>query len=80
MSTKVDKLLLRAGLAELSMENQSDPTSFLSPRQAAKLLNLPTHTILRMIHRKELAALKVGTRWRIPSTELAKWTQAHRET
>jgi excisionase family DNA binding protein len=62
------------------MENQSGPASFLSPRQAAKLLNLPTHTVLRMIHRKELAALKVGTRWRIPSTELTKWTEAHRET
>ena len=62
------------------MEKEADPTPFLTPRQAAKLLNLPTHTILRMIHRKELAALKVGTRWRIPSTELAKWTQAHRET
>jgi len=53
------------------MEHQADPT-FLTPRDAAKLLNLPTHRILRMIHRKELPALKVGNRWRIPRTELAK--------
>jgi excisionase family DNA binding protein len=75
---KVDKLLLRASFEERSMEKQSDPSSFLSPRQAARLLNLPTHTVLRMIHRKEVAALKVGTRWRIPRTELTKWAQAHR--
>lgn len=62
------------------MDKQSDATSFLTPRQAARLLNLPTYTILRMIHRKELPALQVGTRWRIPAIELAKWAQAHRET
>jgi excisionase family DNA binding protein len=74
------QVIVESGLVELSMEKQSDPTSFLTPHQAAKVLNLPTYTVLRMIHRKELPALKVGTRWRIPVTELAKWAQAHRET
>jgi len=47
------------------MKKPADPT-FLTPRDAANLLNLPTHSVLRMIHRKELPALKVGSRWRIP--------------
>jgi excisionase family DNA binding protein len=46
------------------MEKEADPT-FLTPREAAKLLNLPTHRVLNMIHRKELPALKVGKHWRI---------------
>ena len=41
------------------MKKEADPT-FLTPREAAKLLNLPTHTVLIMIHRNELPALKVG--------------------
>ena len=53
------------------MEHQADPT-FLTPHDAAKLLNLPTHRILRMIHRKELPALKVGNRWRIPKSAVTK--------
>ena len=48
------------------MEKQADPAQFLTPEQAAKLLNLPLRTIRRMIHSKELPALKVGSRWRIP--------------
>jgi excisionase family DNA binding protein len=49
------------------MEKQADSTPLLlTPREAAKLLNLPTRTIRRMIHSKELPALKVGSRWRIP--------------
>ena len=47
-------------------------TEFLTPQQAAKLLNLPTHKVLRMIHRKKLRAVKLGTRWRIPKSALTK--------
>ena len=54
------------------MENEADPTPFLAPRQAAKLLNLPTHRVLKMIHRQELPALKVGSQWRIPKSEVIK--------
>jgi excisionase family DNA binding protein len=42
------------------MEKHDDRTEFLTLQQAAKLLNLPTHRVLTMIHRKELPALKVG--------------------
>jgi excisionase family DNA binding protein len=56
---------------EVSMEKEADPT-FVTPREAAKLLNLPTHRVLNMIHRKELPALKVGKHWRIPKSEITK--------
>jgi excisionase family DNA binding protein len=48
------------------MDKQAEPTPLLTPREAAKLLNLPTKTVRRMIQSKELPALKVGRRWRIP--------------
>ena len=55
------------------MEKQADPMpSFLTLQQAAKLLNLPDHRILKMIHRKELPALLVGSKWRIPKSALTK--------
>ena len=54
------------------MEKHDDRTEFLTPDQAAKLLNLPTYTILRMIRRKELLALKFGNRWRIRKSEVTK--------
>jgi excisionase family DNA binding protein len=51
------------------MEKQADPLPFLTPGQAAKLLNLPTHRIHHLIYSKKLPALKVGTQWRIPTSE-----------
>jgi len=57
----------------LSMTKQPDPMlSFVTLQQAAKLLNLPGHRILKMIHRKELPALLVGSKWRIPKSALTK--------
>jgi len=44
----------------------------LTSRQAAKLLNLPTYRVVRMIHRNELLAFKVGSHWRIPRIEVNK--------
>ena len=61
------------------MDKQADPAPFLTPQQAAKLLNLPTRAIRRMIHSKELPALKVGSRWRIPSLHVtAAGIRSHR--
>ena len=53
------------------MEKQADPT-LLTPREAAKLLNVPHHRVLNMIHRKKLPALKVGSQWRIHKIEVTK--------
>jgi len=57
------------------MEKQADPLPFLTPGQAAKLLNLPTHRIHHLIYSKKLPALKVGTQWRIPTSEVTKFIQ-----
>ena len=61
------------------MEKQAEPT-FLTPRDAAKLLNVPTHRVLNMIQCKALPALKVGSDWRIPKSAVIKWAQQYRET
>jgi excisionase family DNA binding protein len=57
----------------LSMKKQPDPMpSFVTLQLAAKMLNLPGYKILRMIHRKELPAVLVGSKWRIPKSALTK--------
>ena len=63
----------------LTTEKQADPMQFLTISQAANLLNLPTHRIRIMIRHKELPALKVGTQWRIPISELTKFIQGPEE-
>lgn len=50
-----------------------DPNSLpgvLSPEQVGELLGVHTRTVLRMIHRGELAAFKVGQQWRIKGETL----------
>jgi excisionase family DNA binding protein len=42
----------------------------LSPEQVADLLGVHHRTVLRMIHRGELAAFKVGQQWRITDETL----------
>jgi excisionase family DNA binding protein len=55
------------------MDKQADQIpSFVTLQQAVKLLNLPADIIQRMIHRKELPALIVGGRWRIPRSAVTK--------
>ena len=53
------------------MQNPVD-MPLLTPREAAKSLNLPTNTVRKMIERKELLAYKIGRRWRIPQPEVTK--------
>jgi excisionase family DNA binding protein len=53
--------------------NQFDPgSSFVTLQQAAQMLHVPADGLLKMIHRKELPAIKVGTHWRIPRSALTK--------
>ena len=61
------------------MEKQVDPVRLLTPHEAARLLNLTTETILKMILRKELRAFKIGRYWRLSNNDLTKWAQTHRE-
>jgi excisionase family DNA binding protein len=50
---------------------QPDST-LLSPREAAKLLNVPIPRVLYMIHHKKLPAFKVGSQWRIFRSDVIK--------
>jgi excisionase family DNA binding protein len=53
--------------------NQSDPgSSFVTLQQAAQMLDVPADRLLKMIHRKELPALLVGSRWRIPKSAVTE--------
>jgi excisionase family DNA binding protein len=61
------------------MEKQVDPARLLTPHEAARLLNLPTTTILQMILRKEVRAFKVGRYWRLSKNDLTQWARTHRE-
>jgi excisionase family DNA binding protein len=55
------------------MAKQSDPMPlFLTLQQAAQIVDVPADRLLKMIHRKELPALLVGVKWRIPETALTK--------
>ena len=59
-------MALRLLDVEPAMENNLEPLRFLTLEETAQLLHLSRRTLQRMIHRKELPALKVGSRWRIP--------------
>ena len=50
---------------------EADPT-LLTPREAAKLLNVSIPRVLYMIHSKKLPALKVGSQWRIYRNDVTK--------
>jgi excisionase family DNA binding protein len=63
----------------MAMDKQTDPKPLLTPRDAAKLLNVPTHRIHHLIYSKKLPALKVGKLWRIRRSEVTKWAQPNRE-
>ena len=70
LSARLDKFFSLSIVKPI--ENQTDPLQFLTSREAANLLDLPTHRIRIMIQRKELLAMKVGSHWRIPRSELTK--------
>jgi excisionase family DNA binding protein len=56
------------------MDNAFDLLPSLTPRQAGKLLNLPTQTIRDMIKRKQLPAINLGGgQWRISRSEVTKF-------
>jgi len=57
------------------MENSTDPLRFLTLQETADLLQLSKRTLLRMLHRKDLPAFKVGGQWRIHENALAKWLE-----
>ena len=63
----------------MEKQAEADLLPLLTLREAAKLLNLPTHSVRIMIRSKKLQAFKVGNRWRISRSALTKWAQPNRE-
>jgi excisionase family DNA binding protein len=49
----------------------------MTPEQVAEYLQLDTETIYRLIRRRQLAATKIGGRYRIPREDLDAFLLAH---
>ena len=61
------------------MQNQFASIRLLTLSEAARLLQVSTRTLHRMIRSGDLPALKVGGQWRVRETQLQQWVE-HRET
>jgi excisionase family DNA binding protein len=48
---------------------------FLTLAEAAIILQVSKRTILRMIQKKEVPALKVGGQWRLRESQLRRWAE-----
>jgi excisionase family DNA binding protein len=62
-----------------SMENNIDPFTLLTLKEAAEVLRVSTRTVHRMVGGKELPAFKVGGQWRLRESELQKWLEGLNE-
>jgi len=61
------------------MHNQFANIRLLTLAEAARLLQVSTRTLHRMIRSGDLPALKVGGQWRLRETQLQQWVE-RRET
>jgi excisionase family DNA binding protein len=62
------------------MKNGPEPAvRLLTTKETAELLQVSRRTLQRLIERNKLPAVKVGSRWRIRESELAKWIQSLNE-
>jgi excisionase family DNA binding protein len=57
------------------METDREPLRLLTIKEAAEVLRVNPRTVKSMIRRSELPARKVGSRWRISESGLAKWLE-----
>ena len=55
-------------------------TVFLTPEQAAEMLNLSTYTIRAYARHGIIPANKVGRAWRFSRDDLVEWVQAKRQS
>ena len=62
-----------------TMENRDEPIRLLTLKETAELLRVSRRTVMGMVKRKELSALKVGRQWRISASQLAKWIEGLHE-
>jgi excisionase family DNA binding protein len=57
------------------MNGEQTELKFLTLAEAATILQVSKRTILRMIQKKDVPALKVGGQWRLRESQLKKWAE-----
>ena len=57
------------------MTGEQTELRFLTLAEAAIILQVSKRTILRMIQKKEVPALKVGGQWRLRESQLKRWAE-----
>ena len=57
------------------MNGEQIELKFLTLAEAASILQVSKRTILRMIQKKDVPALKVGGQWRLRESQLKKWAE-----
>jgi excisionase family DNA binding protein len=57
------------------MNGEHTELKFLTLAEAATILQVSKRTILRMIQKKDVPALKVGGQWRLRESQLKKWAE-----
>lgn len=57
------------------MSQEQTELRFLTLAEAAIILQVSKRTILRMIQKKEVPALKVGGQWRLRESQLMRWAE-----
>ena len=57
------------------MYDEQTELRFLTLAEAATILQVSKRTILRMIQKKEVPALKVGGQWRLRESQLKRWAE-----
>jgi excisionase family DNA binding protein len=55
------------------MEKQLENIRLLTLSEAAKLLQVSTRTLQRMIRQRQIPAFKVGGQWRMRESQLGEW-------
>jgi excisionase family DNA binding protein len=57
----------------MTMEKHLESIRLLTLSEAAKLLQVSTRTLQRMIRQSQLPAFKVGGQWRMRESQLSEW-------
>ncbi|HTN71437.1 MAG TPA: helix-turn-helix domain-containing protein [Methylomirabilota bacterium] len=57
------------------MEQHLENIRLLTLSEAARLLQVSTRTLQRMIRQRQLPAFKVGGQWRMRESQLSEWLE-----
>jgi excisionase family DNA binding protein len=57
------------------MNGEQTELKFLTLAEAATILQVSKRTILRMIQKRDVPALKVGGQWRLRESQLKRWAE-----